>query len=105
MYSDDIKLFAKTEKELETLIQAVWIYSQDIGMEFDKEKCSMFIMKIGRRQMTEGIELPKQEKIWTLGERKQIFGNIGQHQTRDDERKRFKIISQENEKTTWNQTT
>ena len=40
MYVDDIKLFAKTEKELETLIHAVRIYSQDIGMEFGIEKCS-----------------------------------------------------------------
>ena len=35
---DDIKLFAKNEKELETLIHAVRIYSQDIGMEFGIEK-------------------------------------------------------------------
>ena len=34
MYMDDIKLFAESEKELETLIHAVRIYSQDIGMEF-----------------------------------------------------------------------
>ena len=31
MYMDDIKLFAKNEKELETLINAVRIYSQEIG--------------------------------------------------------------------------
>ena len=41
MYKDDIKLlFAKNEKELETLIHAVRIYSQDIGMEFGIEKCA-----------------------------------------------------------------
>ena len=34
----DDKLFAKNEKELETLLYAVRIYSQDIGMEFDIEK-------------------------------------------------------------------
>ena len=39
MDMDDIKLFAKTEKELETLIQTVRIYSQYIGMEFGIEKC------------------------------------------------------------------
>ena len=38
MYMDDIKLYAKNEKELETLIHAVRIYSQDIGMEFGIEK-------------------------------------------------------------------
>ena len=58
MYIDDIKLFTKNEKELETLIQAVRIYSEDIGTEFDIEKCAMLIMKSGKRHMTEGIELP-----------------------------------------------
>ena len=38
MYMDDIKLFAKNEKKMETLIHAVRIYSQDIGMEFGIEK-------------------------------------------------------------------
>ena len=31
---DNIKLFAKNEKELETLICSVTIYSDDIGKEF-----------------------------------------------------------------------
>ena len=48
MYMDDIKLFAKNEKELETLIDAVRIYSQDIGMEFGIEKCAMLTMKSGK---------------------------------------------------------
>ena len=34
---DGIKLFAKNKKELETLIHAVRIYSQDIGMELGIE--------------------------------------------------------------------
>ena len=38
MYMDDIKLFAKKEKQLETLIQAVRIHNDDIGMEFGIEK-------------------------------------------------------------------
>ena len=38
MYMDDIKLFAKKEKELETLTHDVRICSQDIGMEFDIKK-------------------------------------------------------------------
>ena len=41
IHKEDIKLFAQNEKELETLIQAVRIYSQDIGMEFVIEKCAM----------------------------------------------------------------
>ena len=49
MYMDDIKLFAKNEKELETQIQAVRIYNQDIGMKFGIEKCDTLIMKSEKR--------------------------------------------------------
>ena len=68
MYMDDIKLFAKNEKELETLIHAVGMYSQDIGMEFGIEKCAMLVMKNGKRYLTDGMELPNKDKIKTLAE-------------------------------------
>ena len=65
---DDIKLFAKNEKEVETLIHAIRIYIQVIGMEFGIEKCAMLVMKSGKRHMTGGMELPNHAKIRTLGE-------------------------------------
>ena len=68
MSMDDIKLFAKKEKELETLIHAVRIYSQDIGMEFGIKKCAMLVMKSGKRHLPDGLELPNQDKIRTLAE-------------------------------------
>ena len=68
MYMDDIKLFAKNEKEQETLIHAVRIYSEDIGMEFGIEKCAMLVMKSGKRHLTDGMELPNRDKIRTLAE-------------------------------------
>ena len=69
MYMDDIKLFAKNEKGLETLIHAVRIYSQDIGMEFGIDKCAMLVMKSGKRHLTDGMELLNQDMIRTLGEK------------------------------------
>ena len=65
---DDIKLFAKNEKELETLIHAVRIDSQDIGMEFGIEKCAMLVMKSGKRHLADEMELQNQDNIRTLGE-------------------------------------
>ena len=56
---DNIKLFAKHEKELENLIQAVIIYIQDKWMGCGKDKCAMLVMKSGRRHLTDGMELPK----------------------------------------------
>ena len=76
MYMDDIKLFAKSEKELEILIHAVRIYSQDVQMEFGIEKCTMLVMKSGKRHLTDGMELPNQEKIRTL-EEKETYKYMG----------------------------
>ena len=66
----------KNKKEQETLIHTVRIYSQDIGMEFGIEKCAMLVMKRGKRHMTEGMKLPNQDKIRTLGE-KETYKYLG----------------------------
>ena len=68
MYMDDIKLFAKNERVLETLIHTFRIYSRDIGMEFGIEKCAMFVMKSGKRQLTDRMEQPNKDKIKTFAE-------------------------------------
>ena len=37
-------------------------------MEIDIEKCAMLVMKSGKRQLTDGMELPNQDKIRKLAE-------------------------------------
>ena len=54
MYMDGIQIFAKNEKELETLIQTIRIYSKDIGMEFGIERC-VNNEKV-KKERKEGIE-------------------------------------------------
>ena len=39
-------------------------------MEFGFEKCSMLVMKSGERHMTDGMELPNQNMITMLEEKK-----------------------------------
>ena len=51
---DDIKLFDKNEKKLETRMQTLRIYSQHIGMGFGIEKCAKLVIKSGKRHMKEG---------------------------------------------------
>ena len=58
MHMDDIKLCTKNDKEFRTLIHAVIIYRQDVG-----------VMKSGKRHLTDGIEVPNRDKIRTLRER------------------------------------
>ena len=40
MYMDDIKIFARNEKEIEILMK---IYNQNIGMEFGIDKCCVLV--------------------------------------------------------------
>ena len=58
------------EKELVTLIHAVRIYSLAIRMEFGIDKYAMLIIKKGKRYMTDGMELPNQEKLTPSEKRK-----------------------------------
>ena len=57
-------------------MHSVRIYNQDLGMEFGIEKCAMLLMKSSKRHLTDGMELPNQEKIRTLGE-KETYTYLG----------------------------
>ena len=37
-------------------------------MEFGIEKCAMFVMKSGKRQLTDGMEVSNKDKLKTLAE-------------------------------------
>ena len=60
---DDLKLFDKTEKQLDVPVNTIRIYSEDIRMEFGIKKCGVLVMNKGRYHHSEGIEMPSQEKI------------------------------------------
>ena len=45
-------------------------------MEFGIEKCAMLVMKSGKRPLTDGMELPNQDKIRTFGE-KETYKYLG----------------------------
>ena len=88
MYMDDIKLFAKNEKELEILIQAATIYSENIGMEFGIEKCTMLVMKM-RNNRRNRTTKSRNNQNTRRKENLQILRNIGSghHHTSGFERK------------------
>ena len=66
---DDIKVFARNGKELETLIHAVRIYSHNTGMEFGIQNYAALVMKRVTRYLIDGMELPNQDTIRRLGEK------------------------------------
>ena len=60
---DDLKLFGKTERHLETLLNTVEIFSQDIRMEFGISKYGILILKRGKLVHLDGIEVPSGERM------------------------------------------
>ena len=61
MFMDDLKLYAKSEKALDSLVQTVRVFSSDIGMEFGVDKCAVFTIKKGKLAQSHGISLPDGE--------------------------------------------
>ena len=63
LFMDDLKLYSQSEKRLDSLVQTVRVFSEDIGMEFGIEKCAMLIMEEGKIVKSVGIELPNGKVI------------------------------------------
>ena len=55
---DDLKPFSKNERALDSLIQTVTIFSEDIGMQFEIDKCAMLVVKKGEIVKSDGTKLP-----------------------------------------------
>ena len=68
MFMDDIKLFRRGTKEIDTLVQTVRIVSGDIRMEFGIEKCALVNIQRGKVTRTEGIQLPDGNNIKDIDE-------------------------------------
>ena len=57
MFMDDIKLFGRGTKGIDTLVQTVRTVSGDIRMYFGIEKCALVNIWSGKVARTEGIQL------------------------------------------------
>ena len=53
---------------MDSLVQTIRVFSEDIGMEFGIEKCTMLIMEKGKIVKSVGIELPDDKVINSLQE-------------------------------------
>ena len=53
LFMDDLKLYSRSEKELDSLVQTFHLFSEDIGMEF-----GTLVMEKGKIVKPVGIELP-----------------------------------------------
>ena len=65
---DDLKLYSKSEKALDSFTQTVRIFSEDIGMQFGVNKCAMLMMKKEKIVKSYSIQLPNDKVIKSLEE-------------------------------------
>ena len=68
LFMDKLKLYSRSEKGLESLEQTVYVFSEDIGMDFGIEKCTMLVMEKGKIVKSVGIALPDGKFIKPLQE-------------------------------------
>ena len=61
-------MYSWSEKGLDSFVQTVCVFSEDIGMRFVMEKCAMSAMEKGRIVKLVGIELPDGKVIKSLQE-------------------------------------
>ena len=58
LFMDDLKLYSRNQKELDSLVQTILIFNRDIGMEFGIEKCAMLVLEKEKIVKSVGIALP-----------------------------------------------
>ena len=68
LFMDDMKFYCQSEKGLDSLVQTVRVFIEDIGMEFGLEKCAMLVMAKRKIVKSVGIELPDGKVINSLQE-------------------------------------
>ena len=68
LFMDDLKLYAKSKEQTNTLVRTVYVFSTDIGMEFGIKKCGILTMKRGKIVKSKGIKLSDGEMMKQVGQ-------------------------------------
>lgn len=79
---DDIKQYAKNERDIDSLIHLTRIYSQDAGMSFGLEKCGRMIVRKSREG---GFEQPGGHKADIQDNYRYLLGILQSHGNHDEE--------------------
>ena len=62
-FVDDLKLYGKNDKKIDSLIKTMWQCSEDIKLEFVILKRAVLSLEKGKKTSWEGIQLPNGEEI------------------------------------------
>ena len=75
---DDLKLFAKSNNQIDSLVGTVYPFSEDIGMEFGIKKCGVLVLKRGKvdKAKSKGLNLPNGKLMKTIDEERYKYLGI-----------------------------
>ena len=68
LFMDDLKFYGANKDQLDSLIQVVRIFSQDMEMSFGLEKCAVLEIRRRRQVDSSGIDLPDDQHTGEIGE-------------------------------------
>ena len=63
LFMDGLKIFAKSECEVNGSVSTVQILSNDIRMEFGIQKCGVLVLKTGKVMLSKEVDIPDGERI------------------------------------------
>ena len=74
---DDLKLFAKPSDQIDSLVNTVYTFSEDTGMEFGIKKCGFLVFKQGKvdKAKSIGLNLPNGKLMKTIDE--EVYKYLG----------------------------
>ena len=70
LFMNNLKLFAKSNDQNDSLVNTVYTFSEDIGMEFGIKKCGVKVLKRGKvdKAKSRGLNLPYGKLMKTIDE-------------------------------------
>ena len=68
LFKGDLKLFTKRKNQIDSLVQTMHIFSENIGMQFGIKKCGVLIMERGKVIREDGIRLSDRQLMKDTGE-------------------------------------
>ena len=81
---DDIKLYAKNEQDINSLVHLTRVFSSDIAMTFGLAKCGRLIVNKSKEKTTSGISLPE-SPIDDIDKSYKYFGILQSFGNNDEE--------------------
>ena len=85
---DYVKLFAKSYDQIDSLVNTVYTFREDIRMEFGIKKCGVLVFKRGKvdKAKSRGLNLPNGKLMKTIDEeRKKYLGILEYDKVKEKE--------------------